>query len=633
MKLPSLQYLAQSTAHAFIRFPLSILSALVGVCAGVTLIEGEDTQINLLPWTNLMLSGGLGIGLFFCVDVFYYRHGYTPRRRWLFELGAFLILLLIYFTLPGEESTTNTSVPYIRFAIYSIVVHLVIAFIPYTGKGQINGFWNYNKLLLVRVLTSALYSGVLYGGLALALGSLDFLFDIDLHDELFGDMFVVIVGLFNTIFFLAGIPDTFDDLEDLHVYPKGIRVFAQYILLPLLILYLIILYVYGGKIIVLWSWPKGIVSYLITCVGVLGIFTILLLYPYGNQPEHGWMKKFSRWYYLVLIPLVFLLFYAIIIRMGDYGITINRYIIILLGIWLTIVSVYFATGKTNIRFIPISLAAIMLTVSFGWWGMFSVSERSQVNRLRAILENAKIIQNEKIKNEVLWDLDSIPVLHSLNTENENDNLLSDSLHNEVYSILDYLDDHHGFSSVREWYTQDIDSVIRVCNEKKKERWSHLRERNVYMRSLGLTPEIQYARSTYQGFQYSTSEYERTVTKVTGFDYYSEQSHSWQDYNPGNFTVRIDEKEFKISRGPTLDKIFTITSSDDIIVFDCRDLFKKLLAENGRESATVEFLPVDGTVMQGQWKARFIISEVDFNVRDNQVIVERIYGALLLKKSQ
>jgi hypothetical protein len=632
MKLPSIQYLAQSAGQAFIRFPFSIISAFIGVCAGITLIEGEDHFANYFPWLNLMLTGGLGIGLFFCVDVFSYNQGYTRAKRLLFDLGAFLLLVLIYFTLPDQDSTLNTSVPYIRYTIYGLVIHLVVAFIPFINKGQINGFWNYNRLLFVRFLTSALYSGVLYGGLALALGSLDFLFDVDLHDELFGDMFAVIGGLFNTWFFLAGIPDTFHDLDDVRTYPKSIRVFSQYILLPLLILYLVILYIYGGKIIVMWSWPKGIVSYLITCVGVLGILTLLLLYPYGNEPGNTWMKKFGRWYYIVLIPLVGLLFYAIIVRMSDYGITINRYIVILLGIWLTIVSVYFIVGKTNIKFIPVSLAIMMLLVSFGPWGMFSVSERSQVKRLRTILEESKILVDGKIKNEVLWNPDSIPKLLPLNKEDLNDEVLVDSLHNEVYSIIDYLDDHHGFSAVRDWYTQDIDSILKVSNEKN-DRWSRLHERNVYMRTLGLADEMKY-ESDYEGFYYSSDadRYDRAIP-VQGFDYYISRNFSWPHYGEGRFIFEVDDGEFATRIGPTLKNLFTLTSAKDTIVFNCEREIKNLLAKHGRAAASVKFKPIVGTRLSGQLDVQFRISSIGFDVRDSVVYVENVSGYLLLKDTK
>src|SRR5690349_18072471 len=100
MKLPSLLYLARNAGRAFVRFPFSIISALTGVCAGIVLIEHQDTLTNHFPLLNLLLTGGLGIGLFFCVDVYTYNKGYSLKKRLLFDLAAFLLLVLVYFTLP-----------------------------------------------------------------------------------------------------------------------------------------------------------------------------------------------------------------------------------------------------------------------------------------------------------------------------------------------------------------------------------------------------------------------------------------------------------------------------------------------------------------------------------------------------
>ncbi len=89
---------------------------------------------------------------------------------------------------------------------------------------------------------------------------------------------------------------------------------------------------------------------------------------------------------------------------------------------------------------------ILILVSFGYWGIFSVSERSQVARLRAILEQENILKEGKIQNEVIWLRDSLPkTLIAVDRELTNDGKMVDSLHNEVMSILDYLDDHHGFA--------------------------------------------------------------------------------------------------------------------------------------------------------------------------------------------
>src|SRR5690606_11355591 len=129
-------------------------------------------------------------------------------------------------------------------------------------------------------------------------------------------------GLFNTWFFLAGIPRNFEVELSLIDYPKGLKIFTQFILIPLLLIYLCILYFYGAKILLTGDWPKGIVSYMIIAISVLGIFTTLLLYPYQQWKESGWIKKFSRGYYYFLIPLVILLFIAIGMRIQEYGLTV-----------------------------------------------------------------------------------------------------------------------------------------------------------------------------------------------------------------------------------------------------------------------------------------------------------------------
>ena len=46
---------------------------------------------------------------------------------------------------------------------------------------------------------------------ALALTSLHLLFEIHIHEKLYFDMYIFIAGIFNTWFFLSGIPEDFDE--------------------------------------------------------------------------------------------------------------------------------------------------------------------------------------------------------------------------------------------------------------------------------------------------------------------------------------------------------------------------------------------------------------------------------------
>jgi hypothetical protein len=628
MKLPSLHYLAQNAARGFLRFPFTLISALVAVIFGVYMAENHEDIKNIFPYLNGLLTALLGIPLFFCVAVFSYSEGYARNKRLLLHLFALLVLVVIYFTLPDENSTRNTALPYIRYAIYAITVHLLVAFIPFLGKGQLNGFWQYNRILFVRFLTSVLYSGVLFAGLSVALNSLRFLFDIDIKPEVFLDLFIVIGGLFNTWFFVSGIPDDFKSLDGIIEYPKGIRIFSQYILLPLIILYLLILYIYAGKIVALWNWPKGIVSYLIACVAVFGILNLLLIHPYGNLSGNSWIRKFSRAYYFILFPLVVLLFIAIAMRVADYGITINRYIIILLGVWLTIACVYFGAGRTNIKFIPVSLALIIMLVSFGPWGMFSVSERSQVKRLHTILEEAKVLENGKIQREVAWHADSLPYV-VIDAASPNEKLLTDSLHNEVKSILDYLDDFHGVAAIRDWYSQDIDSIIAVANSGENPR--RIDEAKAYMETMGLEYQYRFQSIYPDQFTYG-SKSDLTAIDVRGYDYFFRFNKSANRDSP--VTFQVGDTDFVILSTIESVENLTIASASDTIVVETAGLIEKLVARYGREYQSdipQREMQVSGSNDRFDIKIQF--HSLSFNKAEDSLQWNSISGDLLLRRKQ
>lgn len=494
MKLPSLSYLYTNAKYSLKRFPLTIISSIIAVAIGIYLVEIEPGATAIFPFIHALLAFALGIPVFFILGVLSENDKHPSiSKRWILNgLGA-AFLLLIYFGFPGNEITNNTYVPYIRYAIFNLIAHLVVSYIPYLKSRKLNGFWNYNKILFLRFLEAILYSTFLYLGLILALTSLDLLFNIDLHNELYFELFILIFGVFNTWFFVAGIPENLYNLEGITTYPKGLKIFTQYVLLPLLVLYLIILYVYGAKILIEQNCPKGIVSYLISGVATLGIFTLLLIYPYGKSKENVWIQKFTLIYYFLLIPLIVLLFYAIFIRLADYGITINRYIIVLLGIWLSIVSIYFILRKENIKFIPISLAIILALMSFGPWGMFSISEKSQVKRLEKILTQAQLLKNSKIESEVEWSLDS-NLLFKSEDKNRSNTVLNDSLNNEVYSILNYLEHNHGMKAIQPWFNQNLDSLYKVSIDSNR----YLSEAKIYMATIGLEYRYIYS-STYNRY--------------------------------------------------------------------------------------------------------------------------------------
>ncbi len=397
IKLPSLQSLFVESIHTIKRFPLSLLASVVATFLAIYLTHCDFEKLqNVNTPGKVIMCCSLGLNLFLAAELFSKSKNHIFLKRLLLQLLLLILIVCYYFILPDFKNFGLEDG--IRFALFAIGLHLLVSFAPFISARHTNGFWQFNKSLFLRFLTACLYTSVLYMGLALALLAIDKLFKVEINGDYYADLWWFLAGIFNTWFFLAGVPKQTQALEDNIDYPKGLKIFTQFVLLPLVSVYLFILYAYGAKIAVAMELPRGWVSYLVVGFSVVGILSLLLIWPIQEREENSWIKIFSRWFYRALYPLIILLGLAIFKRISQYGITENRYFILILALWLAIVATYFLLSKTkNIKVIPISLCIIAFLSSFGPWGAFSVSERSQINRLEELVSNEKLLINGKIK--------------------------------------------------------------------------------------------------------------------------------------------------------------------------------------------------------------------------------------------
>jgi hypothetical protein len=323
-----------------------------------------------------------------------------------------------------------------RLAMLAVGLCGLVVIGPFIQAGQLNGFWQYCKTLFFRILLAALYSATLFGGLAIALAALDNLFGINVPEKRYGELWLLILGLFATWFFLAGVPEDLDQLENEVDYPKGLKVFAQYVLLPLLFVYLVILYAYLAKIIVQWNWPHGWVSMLTLSFAAAGTATLLLLHPIREKTENMWIRVATRWFWVIMIPPIVMLLLAVARRISEYGITEGRYIAFGLGIWLAAMVVYFTISRAKtIKIIPGSLCLLSLLMSFGLWGVFHVSEASQVGRLDRLLTRNDILVGGRVQ--------SAP------------RAVSPADSRQISSIVSYLHEIHGYDRIQPWFSERL----------------------------------------------------------------------------------------------------------------------------------------------------------------------------------
>ena len=485
MRLPSIADAVEDALTAFVRFPFVIINAAIGTVAALILVDYEGPPGPTFLW-QVLFAAVLGIPLLAGIDLM------AEKRRWgtplVFGARVVGVLLLVAYaiTVP-QELTSAPEIHFMRLLILGTALLFFVAIAPYVQKGEVNGFWHFNKTLFLRILIAALYTCILWAGLAIALAALKNLFGINIPGKRYFELWILLNGLFATWFVLAGVPKDLDGLDALSDYPKGLKVFAQYILLPLLLVYFVILYAYIAKILIAWDWPQGWVSGLILGFTATGIFSLLLMYPISGRTENVWIKTASRWFYAVIIPLVIMLFFALLRRLSEYGVTEGRYLAIAIGIWLAITVLYFVISKTkSIKFIPASLCIATFVVSFGPWGAFSVSEHSQIVRLRALLtKNAILVDGKVHKAERTVPFEDTK---------------------QISSIVTYLQSVHGLEGIQPWFSEELRSG------SPKTAWSD-------PASVTKLMGVEYTRAwAFGGGSYMTltADVRKSIT-LTGYD--------------------------------------------------------------------------------------------------------------------
>jgi len=489
MKFYSVELIIHQAAKAFRRFPMALVCAILSAALIIFMIDENFDLKDNVEWFYTLQTLWLGMVAFVGLAVFTQR--YTMRNSTVILLNVAVVALMVYYFFAQPDFFTVKSVA--RFIILVIAAHLGVSFAPFLVNTEVNGFWQYNKSLFIRYLTSVIYSAVFYIGLSVALLAIHTLFNIDFDEKIYVYLLVTIAVVLNTWFFLSGVPSRIIGLEQVREYPKGLRIFTQYVLLPLVIIYLVILYFYEAKILFTLVWPRGFVSYLIIGFSTLGILALLLVWPLRDDAEHTWIRTFAKRFFLAMFPLIILLILAIGRRVMEYGVTENRYFLIILALWLFIVALYFLfSRRKHIKFVPLSLFFAALLSGFGPWNAFEVSSLSQHKRLEHFLDKNKMMLNGK----------------AVKSKKE----ISKDDKKEIASIVDYMIDVHGVESIQDLFSQDL---LKSTTAKKNE---YVNKTDNVLALIGLESgiEITGIDDTEDEYDFSCARTEGMT--IAGYDY-------------------------------------------------------------------------------------------------------------------
>lgn len=615
MKFPSIKYLTTQAGGAAKRFYLPLLFAGIGTYVALLMVNSY-TSPSYHSFVRILLTCLLALPLAIgCL--LYAERSEKPYMKWAMPALA-ICLSLLYWAWLTPDTLFEHYRQMLIFFVLAIVMHLWVAIAAYLRHNERTGFWRFNETLYARMILALVFSGALYIGLSLALTACRILFKLDIDFEVYERLWVIIAGIFNTWFFLAGIPDSYSEINTPTIFPKALKIFTQYILIPIVTLYMVILYAYGFKIIGMWSLPKGWVSMLIFCYSVVGILAVLLVNPLRDDADNPWVRFFSKFFFRASLPLVVLLYAAIYTRVRQYGITESRYYLVLLGGWLGYISLYFVFSRQkNIRVIPLSLAIIGALSLFGPWSVFSVSERSQLHRMEAILmkygiwkPGEKVTQSNKAVTSN-YDAEQLRNVVEYFIDRKNTEAMQPVYAANIKDIVKYT--YRGVSSghTNEWEASNTlkDSLIHILCTNQKNGMTR------YRNSLSYTADIQTG--------VNVAGYSKVF--IIGFPTYPEGKKQWIFLSP------TDSVQVGLTEQDSSTYMNFIRNEKTVDAICLNTLVRSLRAKDKQGDLPAQELTIDGT---GDIKPRIIFKSIDIkhpeSVENDEKIVSGVEVWILVK---
>lgn len=181
---------------------------------------------------------------------------------------------------------------------------------------------------------------------------------------------LLIFGLWvPTIYYLSQIPKRRWVINKSLPEKSAVGAFCKNVLLPIVLIYATILYVYMIKIIAQWELPQTSVTWMVTGLMIVSLVMLygLQRYAFGNSRSQKGELLWSltrRWLPVVILPLLMLMTVGLVYRLREYGITATRLYVIIFNIWAYSVIIYMlAKRDANLNNIAATFAAAFLLVS------------------------------------------------------------------------------------------------------------------------------------------------------------------------------------------------------------------------------------------------------------------------------
>ena len=299
------------------------------------------------------------------------------------------IYYIIMYNIELDDLTHSESLLYLRILPLALLwIPLIIALFHKKQESKIRFSWT---SLFVSIDFWLLAWLIVRWWISGALASIEALFDVNIDWDLYADIWfiseVLLAWSFIFNFYLTATEEI--NKSGFEIKPSRLRrIFWSFIFLPLALIYLAIFGAYGIKILITWIRPKWIIVRLWIWYFSLWIISCYLIYP-DKTKIHEIINKIL---FVSFILIAFMMIWAIVKRINQYWITINRcfvcYIIAFIIIFSALSLIF--TNKRLLSFV--STLGILSFIAVYWRpiNVSHVSFNSQVNRLESLLSQQNI---------------------------------------------------------------------------------------------------------------------------------------------------------------------------------------------------------------------------------------------------
>ena len=371
------------------RFPITIILAFLHFITGIYIAEVRSFQSDEFVEVNLLLFGSIFITAM--CEMLYEKYFYK-QNRWLVRgiYSAITFVISIIFFVEYLRTNDYYNIYYFTLIPISIVLFLLIPILKKKENKE-----KYLQSVFSNFVITGIFAAVLWIGVEIILTTVNYLF-FNSGDSLFFRLttysFWFITEVFGVSLFLSLLKKPDDNIEN-YEFPFIFNLLIKFVIIPLITIYTGVLYIYMARVIISMHLPKGLISHLVLWYTVFSVFVIILITPFTQKDK--FFENFKKYFPYFSIPLIFASLFAVFQRTYQYGITENRYYVLISIFWLFFCMILYIR-KMNITGIFISLIVCLVISVYSPLSAKNVSNFSQSQRLKRMLVKYGALKDGKI---------------------------------------------------------------------------------------------------------------------------------------------------------------------------------------------------------------------------------------------